>query len=496
MSVRAGTATTFVGAAGSAVRLDYSLLRRALLIAGLSLQFLTPLAHDPLEFGVGLLVPWILMLIVGTPNMPAAFSYFVLWQWLEVFAREIITFFNDESIFNGVYGPTVGDAYWYMLASLAILAVGFRLALSGIREPAGGLRLVHRGWRTADLFACYLVTFAISCAYSYGVNALPSIDQQIEALSRLKILALVLLFANVLSSRKNWQFLLAAVAIEFMSGFGGLFSDFKQLFIVLAVAALAQRIKWSGSLAFGLVAWAGIALGLALFWTSVKTDYRQFATNSDESQWIKVSLAGRYTFLGSKAAELGDIDWDTAAYALVNRIAYVDVLGSVISVQEMGPANDYPRQWMEAIDHILMPRILFPDKAALSDTDVYVRLALGNVSEDMRLGTSISVGYMSENYADFGFPGMLLGVFALGLMVGSMSRYFMMCPLPWMVREGIVLGLVYTCGNTGVEMSLPKIIGAAMMYFIIFALLVRFVFGGIWRWLENRATFGNPVRPP
>jgi hypothetical protein len=126
-------------------------------------------------------------------------------------------------------------------------------------------------------------------------------------------------------------------------------------------------------------------------------------------------------------------------------------------------------------------------KQALSDTEVYVRLAHGDVSEQMRLATSISVGYMSENYANMGFPGMLAGVFMIGLFVAAACRYFMAVPLPWLAREGIVLAFIYAIAANGVEISLPKLLGATVMTFIVYALLIKSVFPIALRWLDARA---------
>ena len=66
----------------------------------------------------------------------------------------------------------------------------------------------------------------------------------------------------------------------------------------------------------------------------------------------------------------------------------------------------------------------------------------------------------------------------------------MMCPLPWMVREGRVPALIYTCGHTGLEGSLPKIIGAAIMFSIVHVRMVKFVFNSVWNWLDERAALG------
>jgi hypothetical protein len=332
----------------------------------------------------------------------------------------------------------------------------------------------------------------VAAAYGPASAMLSSLDQQLEAVSRIKIVALFLLFGTVLSTRKGMKFLVLTVFLELASGFSGLFSDFKSVFIILFAAAVGARIKWTNSLGVALAGCLVLMMGLTLFWTAVKQDFRQFATASDESQYIKTSIADRYGYLGDKAISAGSIDWGLASYAMLTRLAYVDIFGSVISVNEStaGGLNPYPRQWTEAIEHITKPRFLFPNKAQLSDTDTFARLALGNANEEMRGGTSISVGYMAENYADFGFPGMLGGIFVLGVVIGGMGRYFMMCPLPWMMREGIVLALIYTCGHTGVEGSLPKIIGAAIMFFLVYIMMVKFVFGRIWSWLDERAALG------
>ena len=142
---------------------------------------------------------------------------------------------------------------------------------------------------------------------------------------------------------------------------------------------------------------------------------------------------------------------------------------------------------LDQVAHVFPPRFLFPDKRSLSDTEVFVRLARGDASEQMRSATSISVGYMSYNYVDLGFPGMLAGVFMIGLVVAAACRYFMALPLPWLVREGIVLAFIYAIGHNGVEISMPKLLGATVLTVVVYALLIKFVFPIALRWLDTKA---------
>jgi hypothetical protein len=235
--------------------------------------------------------------------------------------------------------------------------------------------------------------------------------------------------------------------------------------------------------------WFVVLIVLGLFWTSVKVQYRELATASSDSQQVKVGLSTRLGYIGNRASSFEEINWGDAAYGLLIRLAYVDIFGNVISVQLVSPELDTMRQWQDAIDHVTKPRFLFPSKPALSDTDVYFRLARGDESESIRWGTSISVGYLAENYVDLGFPGMLAGVFVMGLLLGGVCRFTMTRRLPWIMREALALACIYTVGHNGVEVSLPKFLGATVMFFLVYALVIRFVFPVLLKWLETRSHF-------
>jgi hypothetical protein len=376
-----------------------------------------------------------------------------------------------------------------MLASLVALALALRLVLGSMKPATVQSKMVHLEWRPIDLFMLYVGMLFLSVVCRYAAMMVPALDQPLDAVSRLKVVLLFMLFVTIMTTGRGGNLMVAAVSIEVVLGFSGLLSDFKGVFIYLAVAALAARVRIRGTTILVGIVCGAFLLFLALFWTSVKSEYRELATGSSDSQNVKVDLSTRMGYLGGRLLSPGDIDWNLASYALLSRLAYTDIFGSVIGVQETAPEPGIVRQWQDAVEHVLKPRFLFPDKAALSDTEVYVRLARGDSSEQVRLGTSISVGYMAENFVDFGFPGMLGGIFVLGLIYAVVIRYFMSLRLPWVLREGVVLGFVFSIGANGVEMSLPKIIGATVMFVLVYALLARFVFPMALNWLKRRSGF-------
>lgn len=468
-------------------QLDIAALRRVFLGMALVAMVAAPFTPDPLEFAVGALVPWVLLSIIGTPCMPAAIPYLLLWQWLQVFARALVGVTDGESMTRGVHGHWVANAYWYMLASLVVLAIAMRMVLGSLRPPTPREANAHLAWEPTELFRFYLLGLAVATAAQFVRGSLPGLDQQLEALARIKFLTLFMLFVGVFTLRRGYVYMLAAIAVEMVIGFSGFLGDFRAVFFFLFVAALASRTRWTGGTSVVVAAGAILLVVLGMFWTSVKMDYRRFATGSDESQALVVPVDVRLGYLGQRAAEAGNIDWSYSAYLLLVRLAYVDIFGAVVGVQSASPEPGFMGQWSDALSHVFQPRVLFPNKPILSDSDVFMRLARVDLDEAIRAGTSISVGYMAENYVDLGFPGMLVGVFVLGAVLAWACRYFMSLRAPWVMREGTVLVLIHMVNQNGVEVSLPKLIGAIVTSFVFYALVAKFAYPMAWRWLDRKA---------
>lgn len=484
------TTTTAMPAPARAVtRLDWSLLKRAFLYFAVAMGIVSPFTPDPVAFAVGGAVPLVLVNIVGLPAMPMAVVYLFVWQWAQMFARALQAVFDGESMAAGIYGPDVLRAYWFMLAGLVSMALAFRLVLGRIRAPTAQEFYAHERWRPRDMITVYGVSLVGATMLSIIGRSVGGLDQPMEAASRIKIVALFLLATYVFTSGRGGKFLMAAVVFEILVGFTGFLSDFRGVFIYIAIAAMAARIKWTGTATVAGLAWVGVLLALALFWTSVKQEYRNYVTGEDEhSQAIKVPLDERMAYLGDKFANIGDTDWGSNAYLLLIRFAYVDIFGQVISVADNSPpAPEAFPQWKAALGHVFQPRFLFPSKAPLSDTEVFMRLTRADPFENIRLGTSISVGYLAENFVDLGFPGMLAGTFVLGAALAWIIRYFMNQPLPWMLREGIVMGFAFSMARDGVEVSLPKVLGAMVMFFVVWALFCRYALPYAMRWLDLQA---------
>lgn len=475
--------------------LDFKLVIKGTGMFGIICMMLAVFTTDPVAFGLGALVPWACLRIVYTPTTPAALVYFFVWQWLQVFSRIPLSWIDGESLATGLGGPNVLRAYWYMMLSLLVLAIVFRAVLSRLKPPTQAQRVAHFRWTVRDITLFYILGFATSLAAGVIGKLSGGLDQPAQAMAQLKVVALFTLFIYCMSTGRARNLLLGVILFEVGIGFTGLLSDFRSVFIFLGIAAVAARVEWKFTTGLASVVGLVVLTVLALWWTAVKNDYRQFATGGLDTQATTVALGDRMAYLGKKAVSFGDIDFGDSSYALLSRFAYVNIFASVIDVQEVSPEPIFARQWKDALAHVFQPRFLFPDKPDLLDSEVYVRLTGRSFFEAVSAGTSISVGYMGENFADFGFPGMLIGIAMMGLILAGGLRIVMSFQLPWVMREGVAMAFAFFMARDGVEVALPKMLGSALMFIIVFASALKFVGPRIVAWLELGAA-SAARRPP
>lgn len=465
------------------IHFDFVALRKGLLWFAFGVLVLAPFSRDPLVVAACGVVPWVLVGIVDKPNMPSVVIYYLIFMWLQAAARVLLASLDGEALDEGFYGADVNRAFWYSMASLIVFATMFRITLQGMPAASEEYFHEHFAWKPMSLFYLYLATLVMSFILAPLALMSIAIAQPVQAVGSVKYVAMFMLFASVLSTGRGLKLLLLAFVIEVISGFTGLFSGFKTVFIVLLLAALTIRIPLRLTTIVGGIVASAILIGLGLFWTAVKSEYRDIASGYTGDQVATASALERAAVLVGKAVHPEEIDWGLAADQLLRRIAYIDFFGASITITETAPDLEVFARWRDALEHVAKPRILFPGKAALNDSEVFIRYVRPDTDE-IHSGTSISIGFLAENFIDFGFPGMVIPVAALGLLLGAMMRYFMTRPVAWVTRESCTVALILALA-AGMEVSLAKFLGSAILIFIALALSLKFIYPSITRWLRQ-----------
>jgi hypothetical protein len=73
----------------------------------------------------------------------------------------------------------------------------------------------------------------------------------------------------------------------------------------------------------------------------------------------------------------------------------------------------------------LIPRFLWPEKPSVSDANRFYQVAYGLTTENQLDKVSIAVGFLTEGYMNFGWWGVVIITFCVGLALGMFQKTFL-----------------------------------------------------------------------
>ena len=360
------------------------------------------------------------------------------------------------------FGGDIHTAILLSIACLLVYAAGMRAGAGPWRwQDAHGLRQQAVSHPFSRWFRLYLAGWATSFVALSFAWVIPGLSQLMLGLASLKwAFFFMLAFAVFVGVRGGKYWLTLVFLIELGSGVGGYFSDFKTVFFVTMFAALASGARFSPRVIIGLVLMGVLVLIFGIVWQTVKPDYRNFVSGGEAAQVVSIDYATR---MGKLAELVGALNADRLAEGadqFLRRLTYVEFFGVVLTyVPAQVPHENGAILW-DAITRPFTPRILFPDKAVINDserTNQFTGLGLAGADQ----GTSISLGWIAEMYIDFGTLGMFPAAFFVGLFYGSIYRRL----LRWRASRGLLgmaLATAVLIGAGALENSFTKVFGGVV----------------------------------
>jgi hypothetical protein len=333
-----------------------------------------------------------------------------------------------------------------------------------------------------------IVMLVLSYFFSLAGAMSEGLIQPALAASRVEWIGVFILACVCISQRRGFEYLLAVTLFEMLKGFSGFFAGFKEVFFVVLVAVFATRSKLNlGGVVVGLVV-GGVLLGLAVFWSAVKVDYREYAGLGTGQQAVLISTEDRFRYLFNRAYD-ADLELMSSGFeSLVQRLGYIEMLAATMDhVPDLIPFQE-GAQVGATIMHVLQPRLLFPDKPPLpSDTAAAVRYTgIAFDAGNNAVNTSISLGYFAELYVDFGYAGIIIGSFLFGLLFGyCVKRVSSYRSLPLIMNFGLSVMLMLSFASF--EMTLVKMVGGFLTTLSVIVGLQKFVLPYLlrkFRWMR------------
>ena len=427
----------------------------------------------------------LIILMLWRRSEPPILLLPALFQWSEVSIWAYATAWRGTELAQqSSYGADLNSSTIYGLLGVLCLALGMRLALGGgARGPSFSERLRREAFsRRFDQVA---LVAAIAIVGGYLANGMARFTggagQIFLGLGQIKYVGIFVLTYWCLVRGQKYTILAAVIGFDILIGLTGFFAQFKDVILTVFVAALAARPRIRASDAFlvGLSA-AGI-LVLATFWTAVKPEYRALLNSGSGAQEVTIPVSQRLGYLVNQAINFDGTEFVSGFDGLVNRHGYTEFLGLVMAYVPGTVPHENGRLTLDVLKHVIIPRVIWPDKPPLpNDTDIMAQYTgLPNVWDG---NTSISIGHLGDLYIDFGWIGALLGMTALGALVGTFYRKlrdYRHCSA--LVSAGFCIMVVLPVAYFG--MAYIKLVGAFLTTTIAAFLTQR----QILKWLRSIA---------
>ncbi len=409
---------------------------------------------------------------------PILFLIF-LYQWAQysvlVYYANLANRPIEETVFyGGISGEKVAYATVLAQVSLAFFIVGIRVGLGSWRPQDGArAKAIAQTFTINRLFRLYLFAFFAAFASEMLARAIPAISQPLLALAHMKwAFYFILAYASFSRNKGLNPLLLLAFAIELAWGLGGYFSDFKTVFIFTLAAAVAGSVRITPAAGVGLGALVAVLLTFGVVWSSIKGEYRAFVSGG-EGQVVTVDAGDRFNKLYELVGALNRDALADGVERFLLRLTYVEFFGAVLGTVPEAVPHEGGAIWLDAIERPFMPRVLFPSKSVIDDserTNLYTGLGVAGTDK----GTSISIGYAGESYIDFGEYGMMAPLFALGALYGWFYRFTLRAPNAGSLF-GMALATAILSDSLPAETSITKLVGGLMAAFLLAWLVRKFL---------------------
>jgi hypothetical protein len=423
------------------------------------------------------------VLIIGGQQVHPVLLWVVGFNWLGIAADILAADIAGEALGETLLGPYRVQAFNYLLWSLLAFSIGIRCGtLTGkklFRNPVNPpTEQAAISVSVQQAVVAYIASLLAFRGLEYLASTTPSLQQPIVALFALKYIWIYLIAATVFKANRNYAWLAFVIVIEFVVGITSFFGTYKEAVFVTLIALMASGrrltpLAWAvGAALMVFVVWA------SLFWTSIKPDYRYWVSGYTNEQVIVRSFGERAIWITDRFMN-EPVDYDRATQDMVMRAGNTVLFALLLSRQEAGFTFDVPSRYLAGLEHVLMPRLLFPDKAALDDSRLTAEFTGRRISEN----TSISIGYIAEALYDFQFPMMLLPISGIGLLLGLTAIFYLTRPVPPVIREAFMCANLFLTFNFG--QNIDKALGIFFIGLVVLSLLLKIGYPWFAAWLAG-----------
>jgi hypothetical protein len=380
-------------------------------------------------------------------------------------------------------------ATWLAVFSQLFYLLGIYLPLRNlVVAKMGKLQSVLSRYDGQKLFTAY-IAYSFIAAILTPLLLRVSGGQMLMGLVYFKWVFLTFLIIHTSVIPSNTKYVLLFVGFEILLSFSGFWSAFKDYILVSIGAFFTLNRKISTKAFIATLLTVTATFFIFVVWSASKGKYRAYLTGGQRSQnVVQTDQLNNITVLWDIVSE----DFSSKNYsesfdrgrdALIYRISYVEYFALALNQVPIFIPHENGQLFKDAIEHVLKPRILFPDKKVIYDSEItskYTGIKFAGRDE----GASFSLGAVAEAYIDFGAVYMFIPIFSFGLLFGWMYKSLIL------KGYNIVWGICYSAPLFQYLWMFPvpgtKLLGWSITYFVNFYLINRYLVKYLDTWLLRK----------
>ena len=406
-------------------------------------------------------------------NEPKVIFFAMVFFWLTIPIKLVYADIYDLRYEDLSVSPNIVRTTYLSLVGYIVFSLGIHLMIRKIKTPdidevVSEFKQEYNADRVVIL---YLISFAATFILSAVIRFVPGLFQFINGFLHMKLAFIFLLtFSSYVRSEKK-GILFVLLAIEVALSFVSVFSNFKDILITLFVSLTIFKLFQNRKMLINVVIVGSVCLYTFLLWQAVKNQYRQYILGGRQSQVVVVDDkdALKKLFELMTSASIAD---PALWYNTVDRLSYIEFFSQATDNVPRNIPYENGLLWRDNVSHIFMPRILFPAKKAIDDSELVNKYCTEKVA-GAAMGTTFSLGFMAESYIDFGPVFMFVPIFLLGILIGFIYRKILYDSINIVWGYALVTPLWVYINVNGTPGT--KVLGYLVMYLLAFIVVKKYV---------------------
>lgn len=458
---------------------------KVFLFSGVIICVVSAFVFSSLLLGFSILALFICCGLLWNINEPPVLPFCFAFQFAFILTGYLFYLTYDyypELIFVG----ELEKAVFFSVTGLLIVMIGIRTAFWIFRKTIvknKQLKVENVSYYIPVLFWVVIFTNVINLFTAVNPSSIfNSGSQFILYTLSFRNVFVFLLFLEILKQRKGYRYGIVAFVFLIIPTFASFFSDFKFILFMIVIL-IASEIKPSGFSRIAksrnkiiIISFIVVLIAtffLALYWEGGAKKTWRGSIRAGDVSGTPLQKAEQFKDHFARAHKNFDFkdnleDLSARLSSTIGYFSYVIQRVPKIVPFENGALTK------RAIDHIVKPRILFPDKPSLGGDSWLVRKYAGIWVAGEELNASIGLGYIPQFYIDFGVYGVLFLSLLYGFIIGIFYKLLLLASPSYNMYFSASSILLLNC-FTAFEGEIAKLLGATIINFVIFFILLKFI---------------------